>query len=50
MPDSFSIRLPASYDMEVLRWMPQEEYKRGSRAYDDIFIGVERIHEYVLRR
>ena len=36
--------------MKALRWRPQEEYKRGSRAYDDIFIGAERIHEYVLRR
>ena len=50
MPDSFSIRLPASYNMEVFKWRTQEEYKRGSRGYDDIFIGVERIHEYVLRR
>ena len=36
--------------MEALKWRPQEDYKRGTRTCDDFFIGVERIHEYVLGR
>ena len=36
--------------LQFFKWRPQADYKRGTRVYDDLFIGVERIHEYVLSR
>ena len=48
VPHSFWNGFNASSKMEALKWRSHEEYKLGTRTYDDFFIGVERIHEYVL--